>query len=65
MSKDLELIIEGNLLTMSGANPSVEAVGVTDGLISMTGSPAEVEKYAGKKTKIMKMPGNTGIAARQ
>ncbi len=59
MSNDLDLAIEGNLLTMSGVNPIVEAVGVKDGLISMIGTPTEVENYAGKKTKIMKMPDKT------
>ena len=59
MSNDLDLIIEGNILTMSGAEPRVGAVGVRAGFIIMTGTPAEVENYAGQKTQIMKLPGRT------
>lgn len=59
MSNDLDLIIEGNILTMSGAKPRVGAVGVRAGLIIMTGTPAEVENYAGHKTRIMKLAGKT------
>ncbi len=59
VSNDLDLIIEGNILTMSGAKPRVGAVGVRAGLIIMTGTPAEVENYAGQKTRIMKLAGKT------
>jgi predicted amidohydrolase YtcJ len=61
MSKDLDLIIEGNVLTMSDVEPRVGAIGVQDGLISMTGTASEAEKYAGKKTQILQLSGKTVI----
>ena len=61
MSKDLELILEGNILTMSDAQPRVEAVGVRDGMISVVGTPLEVEKNAGQKTQHLKLSGHTVI----
>jgi predicted amidohydrolase YtcJ len=61
MSNDLDLIIEGNILTMSGCKPRAEAVGVRDGLISMTGTAAEVAGYAGNNTHFLKLSGKTVI----
>ena len=59
MSNYPDLIIEGNILTMAGTIPRVEAVGVTDGLISLTGSVAELQKRAGKKTRYLNLNGRT------
>jgi predicted amidohydrolase YtcJ len=61
MSNELDLIIEGNILTMSDFKPRDAAVGIKNGLISITGTIAEVEKYAGKKTKFLKLAGKTII----
>jgi predicted amidohydrolase YtcJ len=61
MSDYLDLIIEGNILTMSGSKPRAAAVGVKNGLISMTGAATEVAEYAGKNTHFLKLSGKTVV----
>ena len=56
---DLDLIVEGNILTMSGARPGVEAIGVKNGLIAVTGSLAKVEKKAGTKARYLNLKDKT------
>ena len=47
----LDLIIEGNILTISDSRPQVEAVGISKGVIASIGDFTEVEKNAGKNTQ--------------
>jgi predicted amidohydrolase YtcJ len=56
---DLDLIIEGNILTMSGSQPRVEAIGVKNGLIAVTGAMAEVEVKAGNRTRHLNVKDRT------
>ena len=47
MTDFFDLIIEGNILTLSDARPRVAAVGVKNGIIAMIGDPADVEHLKG------------------
>ena len=51
MADFLDLIIEGNILTMSDARPRATAVGVCNGMIAIVGEPADVKQKAGQNTQ--------------
>ncbi len=53
MTDFLDLIIQGNILTMSDVRPQAEALGVRNGMIDRVGDFSEVEKKAGKNTRHM------------
>jgi predicted amidohydrolase YtcJ len=57
----LDLIIEGNILTMSDSLPRVEAVGVKSGKIAMIGDYTEVKKMAGEDTQYLSLKDQTVI----
>jgi len=57
----LDLIIKGNILTMSDARPRVEAVGVKNGMIAVMGDHDDVEKKAGKNTQDLALEDKTVI----
>jgi len=57
----LDLIIEGNILTMLDARPQVEAVGVKNGMIASIGDRAEVETLAGRNTRTLALDDRTII----
>ena len=61
MTDFLDLIIEGNILTLSDARPRVAAVGVSNGTIAMIGDIPEVEKKAGKNTQRLVLKDRTII----
>ncbi|CAB1060067.1 hypothetical protein D1BOALGB6SA_4832 [Olavius sp. associated proteobacterium Delta 1] len=61
MTDFLDMIIEGNILTMSDAQPRVAAVGVSNGMIAIVGDQAEVEKKAGKNTQHLALKDKTVI----
>lgn len=46
-------IVTGRIVTMSAAQPQVEAVAVTDGRITATGSRADISGLAGPKTEVV------------
>ena len=56
-----DLIIQGNILTLSDAQPRVEAVGVKGGKIAMIGDCTEVKKKAGKDTQYLALKDQTVI----
>jgi predicted amidohydrolase YtcJ len=55
----LDLIIEGNILTMCDARPRVEAVGVKNGMIAVIGDRSDVRKNAGKNTRCLALEDRT------
>ena len=57
----LDMIIEGNILTMSDRLPRVEAVGVSNGKIAMTGDFTEDAKNVGKNTQYLALKDKTII----
>ncbi len=57
----LDLIIEANILTLADARPSASAVGVRNGVISVIGDRAAVEKKAGPQTRCLALEGKTVI----
>jgi len=59
ISKEIDTILEGNVLTLSASEPRVEALGIKNGVITVTGKAAEVAKYAGPKTRILKLSQKT------
>lgn len=61
MADFLDLIIEGNILTMLDARPRVEAVGVKNGVIASIGDRAEVGKLGGKNIRILALEDKTII----
>jgi len=61
MTDFLDMIIEGNVLTMSDARPRVAAVGVSNGMIAIVGDPADVAKKADKNTQYLDLKGKTVI----
>jgi predicted amidohydrolase YtcJ len=61
MTDFFDLIIEGNILTLSDAQPQVEAVGIKNGKIAMIGDFAEVKKKAGADTQYLSLKNQTII----
>ncbi|MCF8070177.1 MAG: amidohydrolase [Desulfobacterales bacterium] len=59
MSENFDLIIEGNLLTMTDDQPVVEAVGIKNGMISAIGNTDEIAKGAGEKTRYLRLKDKT------
>jgi predicted amidohydrolase YtcJ len=59
MRQELELIIEGNIITMVNSGPRAEAVGVKDGKIAAVGATNEIEKSAGKSTRRLDVKNKT------
>ena len=59
MSKVLDRILIGNILTFSNATPVVEAVGIKDGVIVALGSADEIKKMSGQKADYLDLPGKT------
>jgi len=55
----MDLIIEGNILTMSDDNPTAEAVGVANGVIVAVGSAEELKAKAGDETRYLDLRGKT------
>lgn len=50
---------DGNIITINDAQPSAQAIAIKGGLILAVGSDAEVLKYKGDETVIVKLKGNT------
>ncbi len=61
MTDFLDMIIEGNILTMSNARPRVAAVGISNGMIAIVGDPADVAKKADKNTQYLDLKDKTVI----
>lgn len=61
MTDFLNLIIEGNILTLSDARPRVAAVGICNGMIAIVGDLADVAKKAGQNTQYLKLKDKTVI----
>jgi predicted amidohydrolase YtcJ len=57
----LDLIIEGNILTMYDARPRVQAVGVKNGMIAIIGDRSDVEELGGKNTRMLAFEDKTII----
>lgn len=51
------VILGGNIYTVDDRNQVAEAIAVTDGKITFVGTAAEIEKFIGKKTKIVDLQG--------
>ncbi len=50
----------GEILTVEGPTPEyVEAIGVTDGIITQLGDASAIEKYRGKNTQVIDLEGKT------
>ena len=61
MTDFLDLIIDGNILTMSDARPRVGAIGISNGMIAIVGDPADVEKKAGENTQHLALKDKTVV----
>jgi predicted amidohydrolase YtcJ len=61
MTDFLDMIIEGNILTMSDSQPCVTAVGISNGMIAIVGDQADVAKKAGKNTQYLALKDKTVI----
>ena len=61
MTDFLDLIMEGNFLTLSDAQPLVGAVGIKSGKIAMAGDYAEVEAKAGADTQHLSLKSQTVV----
>ena len=59
MSKILERILIGNILTLSNATPVVEAVGIKDGVIVALGASEDIKKLSGQNTDTIDLTGKT------
>lgn len=46
------ILLNGKITTLDPQTPEVTAIGIKDGLVSITGSDAEVIKHAGKHTQV-------------
>jgi len=53
MKQDLDLILEGNVITMVNQKPRARAIGIKDGRIAVVGSLNEVKKREGNSTKFI------------
>lgn len=51
----------GNIYTVNDARPKAEAVAVKDDRIVFVGSNSEVQKYAGKNTRVIDLSGRTMV----
>jgi len=50
----------GEILTVEGPTPEyVEAIGITDGIITQLGSALSIEKYRGENTQVIDLEGKT------
>jgi len=50
----------GEILTVEGLTPEyVEAIGITDGIITQLGSALSIEKYRGENTQVIDLEGKT------
>lgn len=56
---DLDLIIKGNIITVSNQKPRAEAVGIKDGKIVSVGKLQDIEVDAGKTTEVLNLTENT------
>ena len=56
---EIDLIIKGNIITVSNRKPRAEAVGVKDGKIISVGKLRDIEATAGKSTDILDLTGKT------
>jgi predicted amidohydrolase YtcJ len=61
MAKKLDLIIKGNVITVSNQKPRAEAIGIKGEKIVSVGTVKEVEAEADKSTKILDLKGKTII----
>ncbi|MEE8541992.1 MAG: amidohydrolase [Desulfobacterales bacterium] len=61
MQSDLDLIIQGNILTLSDACPRVEAVGIKDGRIAVLGAASQVVKGKSRRTQYLDLKNKTII----
>ena len=50
---DIDLIIKGNVITVSNQKPRAEAIGVEDEKIISVGKLRDIEKDADKSTKVL------------
>jgi predicted amidohydrolase YtcJ len=53
--KSADLVIIGKIYTVNSTNDVAQAVAVTGGKISFVGSAADVEKYIGEKTQVIRL----------
>ena len=59
--KDLDLIIKGNIITVSNQQPRAEAVGIREGRIISVGTVNKVEAGAGKSAEVLDLTGKTAL----
>ena len=59
MSENFDLIIEGNILTLSDARPRVEAAGVKNGRIAVIGDYADIRERVGENTRFLDLKKRT------
>jgi predicted amidohydrolase YtcJ len=57
----LDMIIEGNILTMSDFQPRAAAVGISDGMIATVGDKVDVENKAGNNTQRLDLVDKTVV----
>jgi predicted amidohydrolase YtcJ len=55
------VLINGNIITMDGEQPSAEALTVTDGRIGSVGSTSAILQSAGPQTHIVDLAGRTAV----
>ncbi|PTQ95534.1 hypothetical protein C8P68_10539 [Mucilaginibacter yixingensis] len=55
------ILTGGNIITLKQKGSRAQAIAMADGKILATGTDAEVMKYAGKQTKIIKLNGKTVV----
>jgi predicted amidohydrolase YtcJ len=59
MTKNLDLIIKGNVITVVNQQPRATAIGIKGEKIVSVGTVKEVETQAGKATKVLDLKGKT------
>jgi predicted amidohydrolase YtcJ len=59
VSKNLDLIIKGNIITVVNQKPRAEAIGIKGEKIAAVGTVKEVEADVGKNTKVLNLEGKT------
>jgi len=59
MASNLDIILKGNIITVVNQKPRAEAIGIKNGKIMSVGSATEVEKGAGKATRVLDLKGKT------